>query len=261
MFKLNYRDLILSSGFFAPAGKHEAAGVLSTAHFLYVALTALALLFALKRVKRDNIRKSVRRLTLLLWLLEAAKIFLCIKNGNTDINETVPLYYCSITLYAGLLSGFCGGKLRRMGDVFLASGGVVGGVVFLALPLSSFSVYPPLHFITLQSVFLHGCMVYMGLALVLSGVELTQRDILYYAPCVLAVCVLALIINGIYGSNLMFISQNYPSTPIEILYKLCPGVLFTVSCVLGQLTLPFYGSFCLYRLAKGLPRLKKDCRG
>lgn len=224
--------------------------MLSAAHFLYVALTALLLLLALKRLKKGSVRKNVRRLTLLLWVLEAAKILLCIKNGNTSINETVPLYFCSITLYAGLLSGFCNGRLRRIGDVFLASGGVVGGVVFLVLPLSSFSVYPPLHFITLQSVFLHGCMVYMGLALVISGVRLTKGDIIYYAPCVLATCILALIINGIFGSNLMFISQNYPSTPIEILYKLCPGVLFTAVGVLGQLTIPFYGAYCFYSLTK-----------
>ena len=37
----------------------------------------------------------------------------------------------------------------------------------------------------------------------------------------------------------MFISQNFPGTPIEILYKLT-GPFYTIVASVGQMTLPFY---------------------
>ena len=47
------------------------------------------------------------------------------------------------------------------------------------------------------------------------------------------------IVNKIFGSNLMFISQNFPGMPIEIIYN-ATGPLFTLVMSLGQMTLPFY---------------------
>ncbi len=239
--------------FFAPAGYKEAVGILNLKQISVSVIAFMAVIFALKATKRyaNNIRRIIRVLTVTLWVLEIIKISLVIYNGNAGINQTVPLYYCSIVLYAGLLSSFCRGRLRRIGDVFLSCGGVVGGVIFLALPASSFSEYPLFHFITLQSLFLHCSMIFMGLSLVLSGnITLKKRDILYYLPLVGAVCLTAFIINSIYGSNLMFISQNYPSTPIEILYNLFPGLGFTLITVAGQLFLPFYAMYYLYDAIK-----------
>ena len=249
------------SSFFAPCGSKAPAGVFTAAHFLTSSLVfsviAVALYFTVRK-PQYVIRRIIRGITAVIWVLEAGKTFLCFRNGNCSINETVPLYFCSIVLYAGLLSSFCRGRARRMGDVFLSCGAVTGGAVFLLLPLSSFTVYPLLHFITLQSVVLHGGMVYMGLRLVLSGaVVLRHRDIFYYAPPVLGVSVCALAVNLIWGSNLMFISRNYPNTPIELLYRCFPPPFFTVITVAGQLTLPFYMGLFLNRL---LLRVKKPCK-
>ena len=43
---------------------------------------------------------------------------------------------------------------------------------------------------------------------------------------------------GIYD-NLMFISQNFPGMPIEIIYNLT-GKLYTLVMSVAQMTLPFY---------------------
>ena len=47
------------------------------------------------------------------------------------------------------------------------------------------------------------------------------------------------IVNNIFGSNLMFISKNFPGTPIEIIYNIS-GKYFTLIMSLGQMILPFY---------------------
>ena len=43
------------------------------------------------------------------------------------------------------------------------------------------------------------------------------------------VCFIALIINKLFDGNLMFISNNFPGTPLEVIYK------FTGGGVLGNL--------------------------
>ena len=70
-------------------------------------------------------------------------------------------------------------------------------------------------------------------------IELEKKDAIYYFILILAISVVALIINNIFGSNLMFISQNFPGMPIEIIYN-ATGPLFTLVMSLGQMTLPFY---------------------
>ena len=70
-------------------------------------------------------------------------------------------------------------------------------------------------------------------------IELKASDIKYFATIVGTICVLAYIVNKIFGSNLMFISQNFPGMPIEIIYN-ATGPLFTLVMSLGQMTLPFY---------------------
>ena len=76
--------------------------------------------------------------------------------------------------------------------------------------------------------------------------EIEKNDIKYYASLVGCVCILAFIVNNIFDSNLMFISKNFPGTPIEIIYKYT-GRLFTLVMSVGQMTLPFY---CVYEVIK-----------
>ena len=70
-------------------------------------------------------------------------------------------------IYAGLLSSFGKGKVRRIGDVFLATGSIVGGIVFVLFPTTSIPSYPIFHFISLHSFFFHGTMIYLGLLSIL----------------------------------------------------------------------------------------------
>ena len=48
----------------------------------------------------------------------------------------------------------------------------------------------------------------------------------------------------------MFISQNFPGTPIEILYKYT-GKAFTLVMSIGQMILPFYFIYGIKKLYGG----------
>lgn len=230
--------------FFAEPGKYEACGIFTAEHFKLILITILLIIIALKYTinkSKDEVLKIIRRTTIIMWVLEIIRIKFSLKYNNLrNVNEYLPLYYCSLLLYAGLLSSFAKGKLKRVGDVFLSTGGIVGGIVFMIMPTTSLPTYPTLHFISIHSFLFHGTMVYLGLLLNITHyIELQKSDIKYFASLVGIICVVAYIINNIFDSNLMFISKNFPGNPIEIIYKYT-GKLFTPIMCIAQMTLPFY---------------------
>lgn len=237
--------------FFAPPDMGMPAGLFGVAHWLFLAITLAVIFKALRAtcgMDARDVRRIIRVATLALWILEALKIaFVLLVVDTRNPNEYVPLYYCSITLYAGALSSLSRGVLRRVGDVFLATGGLVGGAVFLLVPLTSLSRYPAFHLISLHSFVLHGVMVYLGLLILARGVyRVRLRDILYNVVPVSVTCAVALLYNAVYDAahpaapiaNLMFISKDFPGTPISFFYHLC-GPFYPMALWLVQAFLPF----------------------
>lgn len=229
---------------FARPGEYEPCGMFTTGHFGLVILTIFGIVIALKKTinkTKEEVKQIIKRCTIAMWILEVIKIaFKLYTDDIRNLNNYVPLYYCSLLLYAGMLSSFAKNKLKRMGDVFLATGGIIGGIVFIILPTTSLPTYPMLHILSLHSFLYHGTMVYLGLLINATHyIELKASDIKYYATIVGAVCILAYIINKIFDSNLMFISKNFPGTPVEILYNIT-GPFFTPIISVAQMTLPFY---------------------
>ncbi len=103
---------------------------------------------------------------------------------------------------------------------FLATGGIVAGIVFIIFPTTSLLTYPIFHYITMQSFIFHGAMIYLGIIInKYKYIEIEKKDILYYAGLILVICIIAYIINSIFDSNLMFISKDFTASPITILYK------------------------------------------
>ena len=93
-------------------------------------------------------------------------------------------------------------------------------------------------------------MIYIGILVNKTEyIEVKKEDIKYFAGLVGVVCILALIVNNIFDSNLMFISQNFNIAPIEMLYKITNGtVLFSFIMSVGQMTIPFYLTYYIIKL-------------
>lgn len=238
--------------FFAKAGEYEPCGIFTVQHFELIFITILGIIFALKNTvnkTKEEVKQIIKRCTIVMWILEVIMIIFKLCTGDVrNLNNYVPLYYCSLLLYAGLLSSFGKGKVKRMGDVFLATGGIIGGLVFIILPTTSLPTYPMLHMVSLHSFLFHGTMIYLGLLIdITKYIELQASDIKYFATLVGIVCVLASFINKKFGSNLMFISQNFPGMPIEIIYN-ATGKFYTLVMSLAQMTLPFYVVYGIIKL-------------
>ena len=229
---------------FANPGEYEPCGLFSAGHFKLIIITIILVIIALKNTvkkSKKEIKQIIKKCTILVLFLEVIIINFKLKTGNIrNVNNYIPLYFCSILLYAGALASFAKGKLKRVGEVFLATGGVIGGLVFLVMPTTSLPRYPMLHIVSLHSFLFHGIMIYLGVLInVTNYITIDHTDIKYYASIVGVICLFAYILNNIFDSNLMFISKDFPGTPIEWLYK-TTGKLFTPMAILTQMTLPFY---------------------
>lgn len=241
---------------FSKSETYPSCGIFTIGHFILIGITIIGLVIALKltmKRSKEQVHKIIRNLTITVCILEIIKIGFNLKTDSIhNVNKYFPLYYCSILMYAGLLSSFGKGKLKRIGDVFLATGSIVGGVIFILFPTTSLPSYPIFHFISLHSFFFHGTMVYLGILVnVTNYIELNIKDIKYYATLVGILCIIALIVNRIFDSNLMFISKNFPNSPIEIIYNLTNGsILYNLIMITVQITLPFYVPYMIIKKIK-----------
>lgn len=246
--------------FFAPPYVYAPCGLFTVGHLVLFLLAVLGIalgLYVSRSMQLTDVRRVIRVSTVLLWAMELAKVlFVLFVVGSRNPNDFIPLYYCSLTLYAGLFASFGKGVWQKLGDVFIASGGIVGGVCFLIMPNTSLPRYPVWHFISLHSFVLHGLMVYLGILLLWRGhYRLQRRDAVYCAALISTMCALALVFNIVWDithpdfavANLMFMSKDFPGTPVSVLYRLC-GPLFPVAMWLLQAFCPFFGVWGAQRL-------------
>ena len=95
---------------------------------------------------------------------------------NTGI---LPFDTCSIIMWAALLAGFGKGKLKILGESWLATGGVVGGLATIPF-LKALNYYPFFTFGAFYSMLWHIVMLFTGLWLFVTGyVKPNFKTLLY----------------------------------------------------------------------------------
>ncbi|MCI9064036.1 MAG: YwaF family protein, partial [Clostridia bacterium] len=93
--------------FLAKPGEYEACGMYSIGHLILLIITVIGILIAIKftkNKKNEQVTKIIRNITVFLWILEIIKIIFNLIVGNaSNPNTYIPLYFCSMILYAGIL--------------------------------------------------------------------------------------------------------------------------------------------------------------
>lgn len=124
---------------FTNVGEYEACGIFTKGHFILITITItiIGIFIALKnsiKKNKEEVHSIIKWLTIIICIMEILKTIYNIKqNSIYSVNTYIPLYYCSILLYAGLLTSFWKGTLKKIGDVSLATGVVIGGIVFMVI--------------------------------------------------------------------------------------------------------------------------------
>lgn len=229
--------------FFSGIGEYPPGGLFSLGHFVMLTITVLGIIMALNKTLQysyEKIRALTRRLIIFLSVMEVLKIYFNFKIGNgTQLMSWVPLYFCTICIYAGWLSCFGQGSVQHLGDVFLSTGSLIGGICFLLYPSSSILLYPTFHFLTVHSFLYHGTMVYIGILMNRSGlINLAQDDLRHYALYVNFFCLICWILNLKLGTNFMFISDTFQGTLLDIPYRIL-GPFYTPVAIAVHAIVPY----------------------
>ena len=93
-------------------------------------------------------------------------------------------------------------------------------------------------------------MIYLGILVIMRGyVVLRAKDQIPYGTVVLIVGVVAYLVNSVLGTNLMFVSDNFPGTPVELVHRFT-GRFFPLCMILIHIVPPFWVMYGISRLVE-----------
>ncbi len=242
---------------FSAPGTYPAVGLFSRTHIIAMIicfiLIGVAVVFT-RKMKKSTFLKFLKILAIVVSCLELFKIIWSLANGQTRVNNWVPLYFCSIFIYSLWFTWSKNDFIKEMGYAFIALAGAVAGAVFIISPSTSFNTYPIFHFQCLYSMVYHSLMVYCGIMIhVTKSVKVDIRLVIKYCLFCAVFMTMALIINLCCNSNLMFIST--PSgIPLPFLFDIynVSKALYTIIIIIAHLSIGFivYGLMCFINLCK-----------
>ena len=177
---MSFIDLIKNffthKDFLPPA--NEIPGTMFTPlHFIFSALSIAAVVILAIYVSKKN-EKSIKTIFTVLWaslaVLEAVKIIWETFSGaRVDFfaQGMLPLYPCSIFLYAMPFVIWGNDYLKRAGCGYVCTLGLVGGSVNFVYPATILGNYSCISFAGFHTFLYHGTMVFTALVLLLSGMH------------------------------------------------------------------------------------------
>lgn len=172
--------------------------------------------------------KLIKITAIIISFLEIIKIaFNIYYDGINYLNNIIPLHFCSLFIYSLWMTGYGRGKIKTIGESFLAGGCIIAGGFFLIMPTSSLLIFPIFHYQCLYSLLFHSLMLYFGLLYFIKDYfALNIKNYIYYLIFCTFFCLLAFFFNeitsaidGINTTNLMFIKQPW-GLPLDFLEKI-----------------------------------------
>lgn len=229
--------------FFAPNGRFEPCGMFTLPHIIAVIACLAIVLIAITKTRNklceDFIQKLLRTNSIILTILEIIKICHSFIYGDLYLDAWFPLSYCGLFIFALWMAGFGKGHIKNAGESFIAYGCPIAGIAFLIFPTTSLMSYPVWHYFSLYSLFFHSLMIYTGLSLLYDRTKFKSSVYISYVLFILPFSMIAVIMNSIYGCNLMNLREPY-NIPIDFLQNLYANfnIGYTVLVVFIYLLIP-----------------------
>ena len=216
---------------FAKPGTHTACGMFNATHYIAMLICFGAVIIGVictRKITKNQLNKAIKAAAVFITVLEITKmVFNIYYEGLNYLNNIIPLHFCSLFIYSLWMAGYGKGKLKKVGESFLAGGCIIAGAFFLVMPSSSLSIFPIFHFQCLYSLLFHSLMLYFGLIYFIRGFfDLNMKNYVYYVIFCSIFCIIAFAINEVTGlienvnaTNLMFIREPW-GLPLEFLNKI-----------------------------------------
>ena len=225
-------------------------GMYSLPHFIILALFFGGLVFLLYRSRRltdKQVDKLYLGITIGVTVCEVVKISIRLYK-NQPPNDWLPLFYCSLFLFASWFALSKWEWLRRAGYAYMTMGGVTASIFYIIYPSTGLAIYPWWHPAPLHGVLYHFAMCYTGLLLLIKGKYTpTLKDGIYYSVFILLACVPSYFLNESLGSNCMFLDNPYALPIIDWLEKQS-HLAYMVVVALAQSVGMYALNYGVYRL-------------
>ncbi len=219
---MSFLDLIKNffthKDFLPPAG--EIPGTMFTPlHFGFAALVAALIVFLVLWLRKKE-ERTLKTLFTVLWaalvVLEIAKIVWESTAGSEvrfEYGGILPLYPCSIFLYAMPFAIFGKGLVRRSASGYVCTLALVGGLINFVYPATILGNYSCLSFAGFHTFFYHGVLVLTAALMLASGYHSYRGVTRFYElllPSVpfLAVSVVASIVNFTLDTDYCFLRMR-----------------------------------------------------
>ncbi|MBO7217126.1 MAG: YwaF family protein [Clostridia bacterium] len=201
--------------------KEEIAGTLFTPlHIAFASILLFLVIFLaiyLSKKSEKTIRFTLTVIWALLTVLEIVKIVWETYSGKAvsfEATGVLPLYPCSIFMYAMPFALFGNGKIRYMGCGYVCSLGFLGAAVNFIYPANILGNYSCISFAGFHTFFYHGAMLFTALVFLLSGYHSYKNvtkayELLFPAVPAFFVSIIANIVNfSPINSDYMFFKLN-----------------------------------------------------
>lgn len=211
--------MIFLSKFFCKENEYEPVGMFSVGHIVTLIIFLLIVAFCAYKCRKIGKDKAIfltKIIAIVVTVLEIIKITIAFINGEGDkLDHWVPLYFCSMFIYAAWLAGYAKGKIADLGRAFVGTGGIIAGLSFLIFPTTSFTMYPLFHYFCMYSMVYHSLMVFLGITYLLNGVvKIDKKSFIDYVMFCSVLNILAIIVNSIpiyiHVDNVPTSGYNYP---------------------------------------------------
>ncbi len=205
---------------FLPPATELPGSLFTPLHFVFSAAVLTAIIFfGLKLSKHSE--KKIRSVFITIWItvlcLEIIKILWETYSGksvNLELGGVLPLYPCSIFMYAMPLAVWGNKYIRSMGCGYVCSLGLLGGAVNFFYPANILSNYSCISFAGFHTFLYHGAIFFCALVMLKSGYHSYKsatkfRHLLLPAVPALTVSVVANLVNfSKINSDYMFFKLN-----------------------------------------------------
>ncbi len=180
-------------------------------------------------------------------IMEIIKIIIRIYRGDS-YDSYIPLYFCSLFIFAIWLSLSKNYHLKTCGYTFMVFGGIFASICFIFYPSTSLMLYPIWHPASLHSLFYHFLMFYSGVLVLIKKLYTPKiKDSIYYICFVTLFSVIAIIVNHFLGTNMMFMGNPFGLTFLYFIYNYSK-ILYIILVYLAQGVGLFFVSFGVYSL-------------
>lgn len=227
----------------------EPISFLSFYHILTLIIVALLITFfvlILRKKRKKTLIWIIRGISIYVFVTEIMKIGWYHHYEWFSFSAWLPLFYCSLFIYASIMVSVEKGLIRDLGYAYIVSGGIIGGLFYLLIPCTDNMYFPIYHFMGFHSTSYHTLMLFTGILVLASG--LYKPNIKNYWKSLVFISFfmfIALFVNLAVTENIMVIMSpgTYPFDLLDRIYN-TSHVLYTVLAMSVQIFLPhFFGMF------------------